>query len=281
MFRIFGDRPAHQSVAANSDKVMIGVPLPAGSVLNNLWLDFHVIGGETPVQNMSFLGITGYILPVLDPDNEATLSGMWDIQVPKSDDMLFTAGSDSLDSDSATTAVTTPDVDPGELSLNFIDVGMIPKRILAAREWISFASSPTGFEGAAENIFRPTYRRKFHIGKRFKVQSASYALIAISSPALTETTNAGESTLPEQDWVLLQFMQYTLKQAWTQMVGLTQTGAELPWSDALKLVERITQPDLLEGTAGRFAAQTWEAYCIGTFDISVPGDLDKVALSGR
>ena len=279
--RIFGDRASQRLIAANGDQIVAAFPIPAGGFLNGINMDFHVIGGETPLLNMSMFGVTGYILPILDPDNEINIDSIWDLQVPKSDDMLFTAASDSLDTDLATSAVTTPDVDPGELSENWIDVSRNPKKIVSRREWVSFASSPTGFEGGAENIFRPTARFRIKTSRRYRVEVASYAMIALSSPALTETTTTVELSMSEQEWVMLQYMSFTLEQAWTQMIGLTETGAETPWADALQLVERILQPDLLEQTGTSFSAQSWQTYCISTFDISVPGRFEPIVLSGR
>ena len=281
MFRIFGDRIHQRLVLPDTDAVITAFPLPAGSILNQVWMDIHIIGGETPINSMGMFGVTGYILPILDPDQTPVLNDVWDFQVPKSDDMLTGAGTDSLDTDTFTALVTTPDVEPGQLDLNFIEVGNVVKKVISRREWISFASSPTGFEGGAENIYRPTARFKINMRKRYKVHGASYVMVAVSSPDLTETVATPPTVIGEKNWVQLQFMQYTLKQAWTQMVGLTETGGETPWVDALQLVEKILQPELIEETTGRFTQQSWDAYCISTFDVSVPGDMDQVALGGR
>ncbi len=97
-----------------ADTVISAIAIPGNSDLKHVWMDVSMVATVAiSVLQAALYGLTAYILPLTDPDAGATPDTMWDLLVPKDD----TLGSDVIDMDRVTTADATPEIEPGEPSL--------------------------------------------------------------------------------------------------------------------------------------------------------------------
>ena len=99
---ITGRRMAHKVIASGTDEVVAWYPLPKGCTLKNVYLDVHMIGPEGLTINKSCMyGLSGFVVPILDPDAETSVETLWDNLVPK--DVDSASGVFDLDTGNADT----------------------------------------------------------------------------------------------------------------------------------------------------------------------------------
>ena len=72
-------------------------------------------------------------------------------------------------------------------------------------------------------------------------------------------------------------MEYVLEMAWIEISGLTETGAESPWSDAVGLIVEAAQ-QFIEITAGSFNPISWQVFTSFEGIVTVPGKWDSGTL---
>ncbi len=145
-------------------------------------------------------------------------------------------------------------------------------RIYRRRQIISFVTSPRGFLDGTPDTYVPG--DAFHLSAK-KGWSADYwsvAAVAIGLPFMSEVTTT-VPTLPgtEARWLQNKYIEVVLEQAWMEMSGLIEAGAETPWEDAAAFIEDILEPTVIETTAARLQGTTMQALAQLTWDISVPG----------
>jgi len=277
--RIIGRRLCQMIVAAGTDKVMAGFPLPAGGTLNQVYLTAHIIGPEqTPYQNAVHYGVTGFVLPVRDPDNSETYDVMWDTQVPK--DLALTQGGFDLD-------VGAADATP-EFELGLPDYGGIfnvtslaPKEIFRRRKMITVASGgPYEAVSSASDVYTPIDRIQTKVKQKVAVNTPSMVLFGFSSPDTLETTAVVLDIPEESEWALLQYMEVTLENAYMYLLGLVEAGAETPYVESSTFIAELLE-HMYEENAGYFKPVSWVVYCQATFDISVPGRINFGTLTSE
>ncbi len=274
--RMFPRRRSQISVPNGSDQVLFGLSLPSDCTLNGLTAEVHVLGTTVrSVLTASFFGIEGYILPVLDPDAEADLDTIWDTLVPKDND------TDTIDLDTQA-ADTQSMYEPGESSMaEIMDVGLQPERIYNMQRMKSFANSAFRQESAAPLLeWVSTDVVKIHIGrrKRYHCKGPSVVVFALGIPDLTDTVTQVQTALAENEWPRVKYIEVVLQQALMQHFGLTEAGATTPWVEAAQLLRKYIEPDVIEETAGAFLTATMLAFSNATFDVSVPGTMEKIQI---
>ena len=268
--RVIGRRLGHNQIITGTDRVVVGFPLPAGGRLNNIHLDIHLATYDVAVKKAVMYGITGFVVPLLDPDAVITYQDSWDTQIPK--DVANAAGVFDLDTGATD---STPEFEVGEPDWSgvFKVTAGAPLEIFKRRKMMSFASSPVGHEGAAVDTYNAVDLVQTTIKRNVTVDTPSLILFGLSSPSMDVTGSDAVNSLLEKEWIQYQFLEDTLKDAWKHLVGLTETGAETPYVEAAALVAELIEAPIFEQTAGSFADVTWEAFAKATFDVTVPGTI--------
>lgn len=269
--RLIGRRLSHASIPTNTDEVVAGYPIPSGGKLNAVHLECHFVGPEGErFDSCSLYGMSGFVIPVLDPDSGATFDAIWDAQIPK--DVAMTAGGFDIDTAAA-------DAQP-EFEIGLPDVSQVmdlvsgnPIQIFQRRKMLTIANENNTRDvvdaGAdlkmVTDFFTTTVRRKV------RVQTPSVVLFGVSSPDTTTTTTTARSIPSESEWSLLQYLEVALENAFMSLVGLTEVGAESPYEESLAFIAELIEDTVVEQTALAFTPTTWQVFTDATFDISVPG----------
>ena len=144
---------------------------------------------------------------------------------------------------------------------------------------MSFANTPTGFEVGSPDTYIPRDVFKIRSRRRMRAEQHAVAMLGLSVPALDDTTTVVWNTDTEAEWMQRKYLEMVLEQAWIDLVGLSETGAESPWVDASILLEEFLEPTVVEEVTAAWTPQALECFTACTWDISVPGRLDVKTLS--
>lgn len=262
-------------VAAATDKVIAACPIPAGGILNSVFLESHIIADAAHSQLlMAMYGMSGYMLPVVDQDAALNYDTAWDQLVPKDVSHLVELDSDTVSVD------TTPEFEPGKIDLNnlFDMVGLTPREIFQRRKYITTANSLLPVGGTLVDTYRPVDYLTTKISKPTRTQMAAYALIAFSSPGTTSTTTAIWEPPNEDDWAVLQYMDMFIEDMFKASLGLVSTE---PFAAAEGFISEFLEDLVFEETANSFDPIAWTVYTRATFDITVPGRPQLKTLSSE
>lgn len=277
---IIGRRLAQRAIAGGNDEVLANYPLPAGCSLKDIWMDWSLIATtEITVLQAGMYGISGFIVPSLDPDTAVTVNAMWDQQVPK--DAPNSAGAFDLDTDAVD---TTPEFEVGEPDWTgvFGVAGNTPLQIFRRRRLVTFPKQMGAYQLAAgTDLWLPVDTFNTHIKRNVTAQRHSMILFGVSSPLLDVTTVNQKSSLLEVEWSMMTYIETFLEQAIINLIGLTETGAESPYEESAAFVADLIEATVLEETAGAFVAQSWVAYCNATFKVDVPGTFSVGVLTSE
>lgn len=277
--RLIGRRLSQKLIVSDTDEVVVGFPIPADGVLNSVFLEQHLISTEGQSFNgMGIYGTSGFVFPVMDPDGGATFDAIWDAQVPK--DVALAAGAFDIDTGAQD---TQPEFELGLPDLSSIVrlTALEPIPIFQRRGYLSLANAKviyTPVDSAEDTaIFTDFYSTQ--VKKTVHVSSPSVVLFGTSSPALAATTTTIKTIPTEAEWLLLQYLEVALEQAFMSLAGLTEAGAESPYVESLAFIAELVEDTVLEEVAGRFIPNNWTVFTRATFDISVPGSVSIGTLS--
>ena len=276
--QVIGRRMSQRVIGAGTDQVIVGFPLPAGGRLNSVHLDVRVVGPEdTPVLNVGFYGFSGFVVPILDPDQVLSHNLIWDQQIPK--DVEISAGAFDLDTGATD---TTPEFEIGTPDLSAVVklASNAPHEIFRRRKMVSCHSSPTFIAGTPDT-YLPIDSFLTDVRPRVQVETPSMVLFGLSAPDTLSTTNTAENTPAETEWVLLQYLEVALEQMIMSLIGLTEAGAESPYEESQAFIARLIEADPFETTAGAFGAFAWNLFTMATFDISVDGRMGVGTLTSE
>lgn len=266
-------------LAGGSDVAIGGVLLPSECTLNNVWGEVHVIASAAiDWDKAAMYGAGGYVLPVEDPNATNSFQTIWDTMVPKDAD--FAAGALDLDAESANTAPAFEPGEPNILRLMDLQVNDQKNEFFKRRKLLSFANRNTGFEAGTPDTYIPVDVFRVRSRKSITADYMSAAIMALSSPSMDDmTTTVWASAADSVHWMQIKYLDVTLEQAFMQLAGLVETGAETPWEDAAALLEDLLEPTVVEVTAGDFAGLTFNIFASLTFDVTVPGLVAKTQIS--
>lgn len=279
--RVIGRRLSSHDVAANTDKVVSGYPLPQDGVLNNVGLEVHLIGPEGESwQTMSMYGMSGFVIPVLDPDGGATFDAIWDAQIPK--DVAMSESGFDIDTGAADTnpewEIGTPDV-----SAVMDLVAGNPLEIFRRRKYLTVANSGVERDivaaGADQKMVTDFF--KTNVKRRVRVPAPAVVLFGVSSPETTITSTTVKSIPAEAEWSLLQYLDIALEQAFMALVGLLEAAADEPYTTSMAFIAELIEDVVFEQTAGSFVPTAWRVFTISTYDISVPGNISLGTLTSE
>ncbi len=215
--------------------------------------------------------------PIQDPDSVSTMGAAFDRNVPKD------TSANAMDLDVVASDVT-PFYEPGGVTWeDVLDIGAQPRKLYAEAfmSGITFNSvqnrdpaTPFEYEFWAGLQLQPRLKRPV------RTREPGLICIAIASPdtTLTSATEAVAGPL-ESDWGQLQFIDHVIERAHMSLLGLTETGAEIPWENAATLIRRHLAPLLLELDAGIFTPITWSVVGSGNFVVDVQGTMPKKTIN--
>lgn len=279
--RVFGRRYGQVDVAIGTDRVLFGFPIPQNGSLNNVWFNVHLIGTEgMSYRNVAMYGLSGFVMPVPDPDAEISYTDLWDLLVPK--DEAFAEGGFDLDTVAADTA---PEFELGEIDTHgiFDMSGNDPLEIYRRRKLMSVASTPIGYEkvAAGTDVFTPVDVVSGKVGRKVNVSSPSVVSFGVSSPSMDSSQSPDQKTPKESEWMLLQYLEVALENMFMYLTGLVETGAESPYEESSQFIAKLLEDTFIEQAASAFDTTIWRCFYQATFDISVPGTVAMKQLSSE
>lgn len=273
-------------MGGNTDRVMGAIPMPKGAKLLSVSGEVHVIGEpDQPTTEFNAWGMSGVVVPVPSPDTSIVYGALWDNVVVKSADPTTVANTVLLDWD-WDTPDTTPEIEPGEMDVNDM-LGMTEnqKEFLPPRlSWVSWAKSRQGgFVAGTPHDYLPSDFKTFRSRKKIVADTASAAMIAISSPLLDEVELLAAHLTPtnEGHWYQYANMTDTLRDFAKINAGLTEAGAETPYSQATVRIEELVARDMLDESSTLYAGMSWTCLVVATWFLDFPGDSLPKTLDGR
>lgn len=275
-----------QTIGGNVDRVMVGVPMPKGAKLLSVSGEVHMIGEEDqPTNQFMAWGMSGVVVPVPDPDTAIVFGALWDNVIVKSADPTTVAATSLLDWD-WDTADTSVQIEPGEMNINDV-LGMTEdqKEFLPPRlSWVSWAKSRQGgFVAGTPDDFLPSDFKTFRSQKKITADTASVAMIALSSPLLDETLLLAAHLTPPNEgaWYQLANMTDTLRDFAKINAGLVEAGAESPYANATSRIQDLIARDMLDESSTLYNSMSWTGLLTATFFMDFPGDSLPGTLDGR
>lgn len=275
MITVTGKRYTAFQAGVGTDQVIMGFPIPRGGILKSVKAEIHLVSsGSHSVLDASLYGLSGYVIPLADPDNLQSLQDVWDIHVPKAN-----TGTNLLDLDLDEGGnVSGPEFEPGEQDLmELFDLGARPRRIYRRRKMVSFASRPVGHEqkDSAEDFWVPTDLVKFRKGYNVRVSRPSYVLFGLSSPTLDATSVTQPRILTEGQWFQYTYFQDTLTDAWKGLAGgsLIEGGQDTLYLNAMDTVRTILSQIVFEEQGDEFKGIAWGSRSVWEIEVAVPGTM--------
>lgn len=224
-------------VAAGADRVLAAWPMPPKSRLVNV--QGKITYGPTAVLALDAVvaaAVSGFVLPVPDPDAAVGVNALWDRLVPKD----TAQADDAIDLDTLT-ADTSPEWEPGIPDLiTILGLDQNPEWF-RRRTWMDINSHPTFIHLDTTVKFLPGEVVSVKAQPRIGTDVFAMAMIGFSSP-LTTITIAGEETSPTKpQWGMLMFLETTIVDMMKLLFSLPETGAESPYEDASIYLADLTE----------------------------------------
>ncbi len=262
-----------------TDTVIAGWPIPPGgrlvNVKGNINMKQNVVNALEAVLHY---GVSGYVVPVLDPDAAADLDAIWDTLIPKDE----TEADDALDFDTGT-ADPTPEVEPGEpninavLGIDAVDIVEVFKR----RKWITASNSPVGIHLDTTMKYTPMDNFSVNVSRQVSVARPSMLLFGMSMPVTTTTQTAQRTAPTKQEWGMMIYLESTLEDMMKLLISLPEAGAESPYEEAAAMLADLLEPTVIEDTAraGDFVGATMDFECFLTaqVDFAKPRSLSNLS----
>ena len=273
------------SITAGLDGVFATCPVPALCTFVKGWLSASVFPtAAIDVLDGRVYGVSGFIVPALDPDSNISPDALWDTLVPK--DVAVGAGAYDIDTSAAD---TTSEFEVGEMDLEGLfgySAGGV-EEVFRRRRLLTFPSTGgAGFQAGTPDTYLPSEHFNAVISKPRKRQMHSMLLFGLSYPLMdivtTDITVAGWRSLQEHRWAWTTYVEVVLERAWAQLQGIIESTAETPWEEAAAFLEDLLEPPVLEVTAGNFnTADNMQIMGEMTFQLSVPGRFRQGSLSSE
>lgn len=273
--RYFRHTLQHNNIDDNTDESIGHAFIPSEGKLNGVMGQVHCQAlGTQSVVTAHMYACDGWIIPVNDPDTVDLVDDLWDRFVEKDFDLttgainLDTAGTDTISFD-----------EPGRLNANRVaglEALQQDKRWFRRRKLISFQSNARGFIDGTPDLYRPGDVFDVKVSRVMPpADEFAVAILGFGTPILNNVTTTHKSSPTETEWMQIKYMEVILEQAWMDLAGLTETGAETPWEEATALIADMLEPTVIEDIAGSFLnATSWDVFASLTWDLSVPGTRD-------
>ncbi len=265
--------------SAGTDQVFAGIWLPANTRVSSV-SGFIDLEGTTPLASltMCYGSVEGWVMPVVDVDGSQDMNTVFDTKVPKD-----TAGI-IIDLDSESPFVSNF-YEPGEIMWdNIFPIGQQPQRVFERKFQCSLGrnsvpqrdpATPFGYE------YVPVKHMGLNLNRPIFVDEPSLLAFAVASPFTTTTQPAGYlQALVEEEWGQLQFIDHVLERAMLALLGVIEAGAESPWEEAITLLRKHLDPEVLETQGDAIVPVAWQFSGEMVIDHLVEGTMPKGAISG-
>lgn len=264
-----------------ADRVVAAAPIPPGGALRNVWGEVHVIGGRIATTSALLYPFRGVVAAAPDPDTTSDMDNIWDGVVPKDVDVSQTAATEQLDFERVSEDTSVFE-EPGEaVPLDLIGMASGVTELFNREKLITFARRPVGFLDATPDDFAATDQFSVRVRRNVRVSQPSYVMFAVGQPGFDDTESGVDPGFRDQEWFQLTYLKMVIHQAWPQLAGLTEAGAESPFADMAVFLERLTEPTVHEDASGLFESNVAQVFTRFVFEIEVPGDLEmEVITSG-
>lgn len=275
-----------RTVNANTDQVIAYIPLPAGTKLNNVWLDVSLHSGVATIASGVMYGISGFVVNVEDPEVQTDYDTLWDWTIQKDQYHAYGTVDDStsgiFDSDSVN---PEPEFEPGLVDLEAIFGGDLVgnMEIFRRRELITFAKRPVGFHTSADlatQYYVPVDSFKTHIRGGPRVSEPSVAMFGFSAPQMGQTQGSIRNTPTELEWIMEQYAQVFLFDAWKWLMGLSASTGEYPDAQAANWLAELLEDNMIE-TVDIILAAGYNVTTKATWDITVQGEPSNMTLTSE
>lgn len=261
------------------------MPIPPGGVLLGYRAEIHAITSVHRDVKDSAVALFGKAVVVRTGasgmDASLSLQTLFDQMVPKDIDLDVTAGGDDIDWDDGGEAA--PFEEPGHINFNdMVDLGLRPTE-LQEREVLVSPASPGAkmFHVDTTDEYFPTARMTMGRNLRHRAKDASYFLLALGSPSWDETTTTEPSTIANQEYSLLTYPDVMFDMMLPDLLGMTEAGAESPFSGAAASAVGFVEPPVFElAGGGLFSAVTWNVWVKWVVRIATPGRPRMKTLKG-
>lgn len=263
-----------REIGVGEDQVVASMPIPPGGVFMGFRAEVHGIASAPIDMDSAMLShIRGVIVPMGGSrmDTAISIQTLWDQLVPKDVDLSVVAGADEIDWDDG--AIASPFQEPGQV--NFSDLVALGDRpIDIARRnsgLVTLANAGRDPHLDTTRKFQPAFTVRMGSNHKVRVRQASYFLLAVSSPSWDETTNSAVNTIVDANWSALTYPDVMFDMMLPDILGLSETGAESPYSDMAAFAVDLVEPLIREQTAGDFVGGTWNTFTDWSVRVLTPG----------
>lgn len=272
-----------KTVTQNTDGVVADCPLPAECRQMNYWGRLHCVTVESdPLtwEEATEYGLEAWVIPVQDPDTALDLDTLWDQFVPKDIDV----GAGLFELNPTSTAGSF--IDAGEVNVDrLMDMGNLRSEAqwYSRRKMLSWANSRVALTAGTPDVFPVQDEVLMRVKRNMDAEVMSWSLLAFGATQHTDNDTTRLTYASEALWMQTKYIDVILEQAWMELVGLTETGAETPWTDAALAVQDLVEPEPVFVTAGSLAewsGKDWNVWCDSTFQLQVPGRREVGIISG-
>lgn len=281
--QVFRTTWKHRILGSGADEVIAVMPIPRGGKLTNVWGDVHLVSQTNPDRDKAAsYGCHGFIIPDYVDSESLSVDTLWDNMVPKDLDIDVTAGARDVDVDPET-PVGGPVEEPGEANLNRVfNVANDSVRFYNRERILTVASRGLSepVVSSEVDLWMPNDHFKVRIKDQFRVENFSYAMIAVSQPSWDEVTTGNESTFDQTQTTMLENLEATMMMALPEILGLTETGAESPFSNFANMIKLLVEPQVEEETASAFTTLNYNVFSRFTFEIELGVEGTKGPISG-
>jgi len=248
-------RAGLRAVIAGTDTVLCSFAMPPKSRLVNV--QGTVTFGPSVVleaDKVAASALSGYVIPVPDPDAAVGVDVLWDQQVPKDEQQA----DDALDLDTGTADVT-PEWEPGIPDLiTILGLEQVPQWF-RRRTWMDINSHPNFIHLDTTVKYLPGEVVRIRAQPRIGTDVFAMAMLGFSSVLTTVTTTAVELAPTKQEWGMLMFLESTIVDMMKLLFSFPETGAESPYEEASVFLADLTESPVVETSdrAQDFKAATY------------------------
>lgn len=198
----------------------------------------------------------------------------WDSLVPKDEAFSVTAGGNQIDV--TTRAAETPTFsEPGLPNPTVLAEGdgVWGERVIDQSHILTFADVSDGFQEGSPDTYIPNIVMGFDSSKRVHMGNVpGLAMLALGTPLLTATSASIPDVLVGKEWIMLKHLHQLLEDSWKQFAGLDEAGAESPFVDIATLIVELTEPTVVEETAGAWSVASWNCWSETFITTEIPYD---------
>lgn len=234
-----------QRVNSGADTVLCSFPMPPQSRLVNV--QGTVTFGPMAVialDQVCASALSGFVLPVKDPDGNVAADTIWDEEVPKD----AAQADDAIDLD-AETADASPEWEPGLPDLiTILGLEQHPEWF-RRRTWMDINSHPNFIHLDTTVKYLPGEVVRIKAQPRIGTDIFALAMLGFSSILSTITTTTTLKAPTKQQWGMLMFLETTIVDMMKLLFSLPEAGAESPYEDASIFLADLTEPAVMEVAA--------------------------------